>query len=397
MPRCRIVSISVLFAVWGGLTCAAWILVNLEGLRAGVRVKRLADFAPPDPARWPRLSVVVAACNEERTLASALSSLLAEDYPDLEIVLVNDRSTDGTGAVADALASRDARVRVIHVKHLPEGWLGKVHALHVGTAAARGEWILFTDADVHFRRGAARRAVALAIQRAIDHLAVAPEVRARGFWQQVATSAFATAFLLGTRAVDVERPGPRPFVGVGAFNLVRREAFDRTPGFEWLRMEVLDDVGLGMMLKLAGARASFALGLGEIAIDWYGSLLGMMRGFEKNMFGAIARYSYARAVAFVVFVAVFLPGPIVALAQPGSATVRALGAATALLVLANAAILRVRTRQPFATLLAAPFGFVLLAFFLVRSALICRRQGGIVWRGTFYPIAELRRGRRVRL
>jgi hypothetical protein len=160
---------------------------------------------------------------------------------------------------------------------------------------------------------------------------------------------------------------------------------------------VLDDVGLGMMLKRAGARAAFALGLGEIEIDWYGSLSAMMRGLEKNMFGAMARYSYARALAFILFVAIFLPGPIVALAQPGSAVVRGLGVATALLVIGNAAVLRVRTRRPFLSLVAAPTGFVALAVFLVRSALACRRQGGIVWRGTFYPVEELRRGLRVRL
>jgi hypothetical protein len=384
-------------ALWGGITSAAWILANLAGLRASLRVRRLGDFAPPDPARWPRLSVVVAACNEESTLEAALSSLLAEDYPDLEIVVVDDRSTDATGVVAHAVAARDPRVRVLRVERLPEGWLGKVHALHVGTAAASGSWLLFTDADVHFRRGALRLAVAHALDEGIDHLAVAPEVHAHGFWQDVATSAFATGFLLGTRAVDVESPGPRPFVGVGAFNLVRREAFDRTPGFVWLRMEVLDDVGLGMMLKASGARAAFALGLGQIEIDWYGSLRGMMRGLEKNMFGAFARYSYVRAAGILVAIALLLPGPVVALAQTGSALARWLGAATALLVLINATILSVRTRRPFLTLLLAPSGFAALALFLSRSAYVCGRQGGVIWRGTFYRLDELRRGQRVRL
>lgn len=397
MSGWRALSAEAWLAWWGGISAAAWILVNLAGLRAALRMRRLRDLAPPAPARWPRLTVVVAARDEEATLGAALASVLAADYPDLEVVVVNDRSSDATGAVAEALAARDPRVRAIHVDRLPEGWLGKVHALHVGTEAATGAWLLYTDADVHLGTGALRRAVGFALERGLDHFAVAPEVRVPGFWQEVATNAFATGFMLGTRAVDVERPGPTPFVGVGAFNLVRRAALDRTPGFAWLRMEVVDDIGLGMMLKHAGARASFALGLGEVEIEWYGSLRGMMRGLEKNMFGGFARYSYVRVLAILAFVAVFLPGPLVALLQPGSAVARGLGIATAALVLVSATVLKARTGRRLLPLLLAPAGFAALAWSLARSAYRCRRQGGVVWRGTFYPLARLREGLRVRL
>src|SRR5262249_16039509 len=152
----------------------------------------------------------------------------------------------------------------VHVRELPAGWLGKVHALDRGVAASSGAWILFTDADVHFAPGALSRAVAFAESRGIDHLAIAPELHARSLAQDVVSPAFASAYMIGTRAVDAERGSSRACVGVGAFNLVRREALDRTPGFSWLRLEVLDDVGLGLMLKNAGARSAFAIGLGGV-------------------------------------------------------------------------------------------------------------------------------------
>src|SRR6185369_2740694 len=105
-------------------------------------------------------SVVVPACNEARTIERALTSLLAQDYPDLEIVLVDDRSSDETGAIIEHLAASDRRISAIHVRELPAGWLGKVHALQRGLERARGELVLFTDADIHFAPGALRRAVA---------------------------------------------------------------------------------------------------------------------------------------------------------------------------------------------------------------------------------------------
>jgi glycosyltransferase involved in cell wall biosynthesis len=383
-------------AIWGGVTSLLWLAVSIFGLYTALRFVRFKDLAPREPERYPRLSVVIAACNEEEHLESALSSLLAQDYPDLEIVLVNDRSTDGTGRVVDALAARDSRILPIHVAELPEGWLGKVHAVHRGTLQATGEFLLFTDADVHFKQGALKKAVAHVVERGIDHFVVAPELVARNFWQEVAYNAFATGFMVGTRAVDVGREGSDAYVGVGAFNLVRRTAFDRTPGFEWLKMEVLDDVGLGLMLQRAGAKGGFTIGLGEVEVEWYASLRQMVRGLEKNAFGAYAMYQYPRLFAFLAFVALVLPGPVVALAQPYW-PVRAIGIAVVLVMLAAGLVLKKRTGRKIVPLLLGPLGFLVIAWTLIRSAYFCWKRGGIVWRGTLYPIAALRKGLRVRL
>ena len=387
----------VTLAIAAGALSAAWCAFLVHGLRTALTFRRFADLPAPPPASWPKLTVVVAACDEEETIGPALATLLAQDYPDLEIVVVDDRSKDATGRIADAAAKGDARLRVVHVRELPGGWLGKVHALDRGVAAATGDWLLFTDADVHFSTDALRRAIAHAEHARLDHLTVAPELLSPGFVEDMVNAAFVTAFMAGTRAVDVGRSGSKAFVGVGAFNLVRRSTFRRTPGFRWLKMEVLDDVGLGLMMKNAGGRSAFAIGIGDITITWYRSLTAMARGLEKNMFGAFCRYRTGRLVAIVLGAAVVLPAPLVALAIPPRPWLPLLGGAAIALVLANAMVLGARARRPWLPLALAPWGAAIFVVLVVRSAWRCLRDGGITWRGTRYPLRDLREGQRVKL
>lgn len=382
---------------WAALFNAAWIAAGAYGLWAALRFKTLRELDAPEPASWPRLSVVIAARDEGETIEAALTTLLASDYPDLEIVAVDDRSRDETGRILDRAGAADPRVRAVHVSTLPPGWLGKVHAMHRGVAAASGAFLLFTDADVHFAPGVLRRAVAHAEASGVDHLVVAPELLARGLVQDALSAAFVTSFLVGTRAVEVDRPGSKVYVGVGAFNLVRRAAFDRTPGFEWLKLEVLDDVGLGLMLKRAGAKARFAIGLGDVTILWYPSLRAMARGLEKNMFGAVCRYSLVRLAAFLAAGALFLPAPLVALALPPRPWMPLLGVASLALALVVAAILAARTRRSILPFVLAPAGGALFAALVARAAWRCVARGGILWRDTFYPLHALRAGQRVKL
>jgi glycosyltransferase involved in cell wall biosynthesis len=383
-------------AAWAALTSCAWIAAAIAGLRSLGRVRLLREIPSGAPEAWPRLSVILAARDEAACIGPALDSIRAQDYPDLEVVAVDDRSSDGTGAILDGIAAADPRVRSLRVRALPDGWLGKVHALERGVEAATGEWFLFTDADVHFGPGSLSRAMAHALRAGLDHLVVAPEVRSHSTLQEAANGAFAAAFLTGTRALHVSHPGSDAYVGVGGFNLVRRAAWEATPGFAWLRMEVLDDVGLARMLRDAGARRDFVLGLGDVSVDWYGSIPAMIRGLEKNFFGAVARYSAVRAAAVVLASVLFVVGPAVGLAA-GPPWVRLLaGLAIAAHVL-GAVFLRARFSRPLLPFLLMPAGALILAYALARSAWLCLRRGGIDWRGTFYPLEALRRGRRIDL
>jgi glycosyltransferase involved in cell wall biosynthesis len=385
----------IVFA-WGALASLTWCAVCLRhAVRVG-RVRLLADQTPL-AKQWPSLSVVIAACNEGDTIEPALASLLATDYPDLEVVIVDDRSTDATGEIVDRMARCDARIRAVHVKTLPDGWLGKVHALDAGVKAARGEWLLFTDADVHFEPATLRKAVARCQQEGLDHLTVLPDARSHSFSEEVVLDAVGELFMRSTRAALVGVPGSGAYAGVGAFNLVRRHAFDRTEGFSWLRMEVVDDVGLGLMLARSGARAGFAVGAGEVILHWYSSLHAMAQGLEKNMFGLYARFDYGRLVASMLVTWLVLVGatvPLVHRAVPWEWTLAAVAYAS---VVVYAVRVARRVRRPLLPLLLLPLGHLVVPLILLRSAVSCWRHDGIVWRGTTYSLAQLRAGQRVRL
>jgi glycosyltransferase involved in cell wall biosynthesis len=224
--------------------CALWV-VGLGYLIVSIkRLPVLREQHAPVPDVWPRLSVVIPACDEATSLESAVTTLLQQDYPDLEIILVDDRSTDGTAEIIERLAREDPRIRAVHVETLPQGWLGKVHALHCGVEQASGDWLLFTDADVHFAAGTLRRAVAFVLHQQVDHLTLIPRTIQKSFWLELAVNTFGLLFFITTRAASVNRPDSKAFVGIGAFNLVNARRFHRTAGFEWLRLEPGDDVGL---------------------------------------------------------------------------------------------------------------------------------------------------------
>ena len=182
------------------------------------RLRSLRDVAPARAC--PRLSIITAARNEARRIEVALTSLLRLDYPALEIIAVNDRSTDETGAILERLARQHARLTIKHISELPEGWLGKNYALHVGAAEASGTLLLFTDADVVFEPTTLRRAAALMELDALDHLAAIPDVKVPGIALNAFVAAFGVFFSLYARPWKARDARSRFHIGIGAFNLV---------------------------------------------------------------------------------------------------------------------------------------------------------------------------------
>jgi hypothetical protein len=378
---------------YAGIFCFLWCVFYLKALRDLVTVPILEQQEAPFPQDWPRLSVVVPACNEAKTLEAAALTLAEQDYPDLELVLVDDRSTDGTGAIMDAVAARHRHAQAVHVSELPEGWLGKVHALHLGTQRASGEWILYADADVHFGAGALRKAVALCMHREIHHLALMPRLRTSSFRMEVLIRAFALLFLQATRAADaVRKSSSGPAVGVGAFNLVHRPALEKIGGLEGIRMEVADDVGLGTLLRNSGASQYFAFGFNDLAVEIYGSLRAAFEGFEKNFFGAAARYSVLRMLMICVGIWALAFAPLVAVLPWAAPALRAAGIVCCGLTVATALVWQLRFKQCMLASCLAPVGQLILSLILLRSGFACLRQGGINWRGTTYPVGELKAG-----
>ncbi|HLJ57479.1 MAG TPA: glycosyltransferase family 2 protein, partial [Chthonomonadaceae bacterium] len=238
LPLLHTVITAAVFSAWSCALLLVW--------RNRPCYPRLATvhFTKGQLCSLPPLTIVVPACNEALTVGRAMRSLLALEYPDLEIIAVNDRSTDETGDILDCLAAGNKRLRVLHINRLPPGWLGKNHALHVGGLQARGDWILFTDADVVYQPDALERAVAYAAMTRTDHLVACPRCRGFDFWEKLFMSYFGLMFLLRVRPWEVEQPGRSAYFGFGAFNLVRTEAYRKSGGHDAMPMEVTDDTKL---------------------------------------------------------------------------------------------------------------------------------------------------------
>jgi len=375
------------------LASLGWCYLRGLGALGLARVPVLA-LAPLPAVPLPRLSVVIAALDEEETLEPALRSLLAQDYPGLEIVLVNDRSTDGTGALMEKIAAADPRVGVVHVSELPTGWLGKVNALREGHARCQGEYLLFTDADIHFAPGALRAALALAVAERLDHLALLPRLRCKGLMHSAFMQAASISFVRFSGAWRGLAGSKRP-IGVGAFNLVRRDAFAATEGFEWFCMEVVDDVALGALMRRSGGRCGFAYAPALLDVLIYPSIAATVRGVEKNLYSVIGRYSPVRVGLTLVAMLLIAFGPALVFALPGPSWLGLFPAAALVALVIEAGVARRRFGWSFPAGLLAPATDLVAAYALLQSAWACHRQGGIRWRGTLYPLAGLRAGRRV--
>jgi len=379
--------------LWYLLSAAAlvpWVVLLINGSKAVRAIPPLASFPDAFPeGEQQKLSVVVAARNEELHIEKALRSLAMQDHPDYEIIVVNDRSTDGTAEIVERLAAEfPDRVKPVHVTELPEGWLGKCNALHQGGEAAAGEYILFADADVEFQPSVLRRAHAYATREEADQLAVIPQNLVDSFWEMAMLNVFALCFMLGFPPHRAMQRNSGRFIGVGAFNMIRTSMYRRIQGHRFLRLQVLDDVGLGKLVKFSGGRVRVAWGHGQVRLRWYESLGHMIKGLEKNMFAATG-YSAVKTVAMVAGVVVMFLWPWIGVwVGPVGSRVVAVFALVLQIVTAGAAAKRAGFSVVHGLTTIAGAGLLITA--LVRSTVATLRNRGISWRDSYYPLKDLK-------
>jgi cellulose synthase/poly-beta-1,6-N-acetylglucosamine synthase-like glycosyltransferase len=348
------------------------------------------DGAPKK--KWPSVSVVVAARNEADGITEALASLLRLDYDALEVIVVNDRSTDQTADQVRRLAATDSRLRLIEVSELPSGWLGKNHALQVGFQAASGEWILFTDADVVFSPRALRKAIVFVERESLDHLALLMKAWSRSFIVDAFIAYFGLQFLLFVRPWEAKDPQKlHRYVGVGAFNLVRSSALQSVEGLGRIAMRPDDDVKLGKVLKQAGCRQDCLTAVKDLSVEWYPSLGACIRGLEKNMF---AGTDYRVSLVMVAVVAGLLVTvlPLYLLLSLSGALWWTVVLALVLEFVVSLVAAR-RMAKSLGSALLAPLTALLFSYIAARTTIKNLRDGGIYWRDTFYPLSELRKNR----
>jgi cellulose synthase/poly-beta-1,6-N-acetylglucosamine synthase-like glycosyltransferase len=387
--------ISTLHWIAGSILGGAWFSRIVD---AALGVPKIPDLAKPEWDRLPadgapRVSIIVPACNEEESIAETLRRLLALEYPNYEVIAVNDRSTDRTGKLMDQVAASPqaaGRLRILHVTELPKGWLGKPHAMWTAAREATGAWLLFTDADVLFRRDALRRAIAYAEAEPADHVIVFPTMIMETPGERMMIAFFQALFVFGHRPWKVADPEASDHMGVGAFNMVRRRVYDAIGTYEALRMEVLDDMKLGKVVKNAGFAQRNVFCENLISIRWAKGALGVVRNLTKNFF-AVLSYQWWRTIASIVGLAFLnlMPFLGVWLAAGWSRVPYLVALISMFLIYYGMSGL---SGVPAYYFFLHPVSTLLFVYTLLRSMVHTLRQGGVMWRGTLYPLEELRKG-----
>ncbi len=339
------------------------------------------------PERCPLVSIIVPARNEERAIERTVLAFLAQDYSDFEVIVVDDRSSDATGAILDRIAPSDPRLIVVHGDEPPDGWLGKPWAMHEGSQRARGELLLFVDADVDYAPGALAAAVGHMQASGDDMTFLFPHFEMRGFWENAVMpilpmSPFSFPLWLGERF-------PMTWLGVGGGtgNLIRRTAYDAVDGFAALRDAVIDDVGLAHHVRRSGFRTGLARTDRFISVRMYHGLGEIVRGFTKNLFTALGR-SYAAVAIVLVFFAVLhlLPYPFALMGiRPAMATL-------GLIVLSRVVFFTALRYPLWSAILLHPFATLAWLWITLRSTWLTGIRGKLAWRGRTYDTSRTRFG-----
>lgn len=390
------------FIVLSWIQALVWLwhaAVALRGLATLPDLSRMDGDTQPAlrGGDGPDLSVIVPACNEEKSIEATLRSLLGSTGLRLEIIAVDDRSTDETGTRMDAVSAENPasggphRLRVMHISELPVGWLGKPHAMAMGAREATAPWVLFTDGDVIFKPMTLELALRHAQAEKADHLVVVPTVILKT-WGEAAMLAMMNMVGGWTiRLWKVADPRARDSIGVGAFNLVRRNVYESVGGFEAMRMEVLDDLRLGWLVKSGGYAQRVAVGPQLVRIRWLQGALGVVHLAEKNGF-AVYRYRVGVTLLVSLVLALQIVWPLLAIALGGWAM--AAGLLTYVAIgLTYRANRRAVLASPWLAVLFAP-AMAVVIFALLRSMVLALVRDGVEWRGTRYPLEELRRNAR---
>jgi len=381
----------------GTILALAWFSRIID---AAIGMPKVANITTPEWNRNPvaasgdpLVSIIVPARNEERDIEQSLARLLELDYDNYEVIAVNDRSTDRTGEIMESVAARPAahgRLRVIHHRELPAGWLGKTHAMWTAANEAKGKWLLFTDADVQFKPDSVRRALAYAEAENADHVVLFPQMIMKRPGEFMMIAFFQTMFVFGHRPWKVADPKSKDHMGVGAFNMIRRSTYDAVGTYEALRMEVLDDMKLGKVVKNAGFAQRNVFGEDLISIRWARGARGVVENLTKNFF-AVLSFQWWRTLISAFGLAFLNLMPFLGLwLAPGWERLP-YGIALGSMFLIYLGM-SWRSGVPAYYFLLHPVSTALFVYTLLLSMCHALWNDGIIWRGTRYPLEELRKG-----
>jgi glycosyltransferase involved in cell wall biosynthesis len=388
-----VVLLARLALVVATLLCVGWIVVLAHVWRTIGALRRLPSSAPGDDR--PKVSAVVAARNEAASIEEGVRSLLAQEGIDLEVIVVDDGSEDGTHDILSRIAKDDPRLKVMKSERVPPGWVAKNYAVELGQGRARGDWLLFTDADVVHGPRAVYNAVATMERERLDHLAVAPRLEAGSLVEALVLPLF--VLLCQVRFLDprAARPDSGTGTGIGAFNLVRADAYRLRGTHARIRGSMIDDRALGRMMREDGGRGSVMRAVAQVRLRPYRSLRDLYVGVRKSVLATFGNSALLTLVMGVVLVAAAVaPLFLVVLGLPlwlaGEAP-WVVGPAALAVVLPMIGLLKARTMirfEPLAALLF-PVGALVIAASALHAAFVFGTKGTVEWRGRFYTRRDL--------
>jgi len=360
--------------IWIGVI--AYISIGLNSIKQ-LKNQPLANNQPP-------LAIVVAVRNEEEDLEKALQSLCNINYTNHRLIVVNDRSTDRT---AEILARfNHPKLTIITIDTLPDGWLGKNNALYQGYKNSTEEWILFTDADVEFHPDAISRAFGFVEERNLDHLSIMFDARSRSMLLNSVLPTFMMMLMMVIRPWDAKRPRRSGSIGVGAFNLIKRAAYERAGTHVKIRLRPDDDLKLGRNIKRAGLRQDALKGKDYICLEWYKNVGQFINGLMKNSF-LVGNYNVFRSIADILATLFLVALPLPLMFVFGDTNIRLMAG---LILVIQIGFMGIITTNKWWCALMISFSGFLMAYIVARSTFITLKQGGIYWRDSFYSLAMLK-------
>jgi glycosyltransferase involved in cell wall biosynthesis len=354
-------------------------------------IQTVQPLSAVDPkANDEKVSVIIAARNEEESVEMTIQSLLNQTHRELELIVVNDRSTDATGFIIEKLAEQHQRIIPIHIETLPSGWLGKNHALYKGYQVATGPYLLFADADIIFQSNTISKALTFMKKQKVDHVTIAPDMQAKGFWLQAFISYFLYGFSVFKRPWTANHDHSRKGgMGIGAFNLIKRDVYEKIGTHEAIKNRPDDDLKLGQEIKHNGYKQRFLSGVGQLWVEWYPSLREAIKGLEKNTFAGL---NYSLLVTLFAITSILISHflPIITLFS-SDPSVQIMSALYLIIFLTLYAVIIVKmTSYSLWKLVVYPITTTIFLYSTIRAVAKTYIKGGIEWRGTFYSLKELR-------
>lgn len=369
-----------------------WVVPALLARRVRT-TPRLRDVPDQPPANPPRVSIILPARNEAAHIEACVGSIRQSTWPNLELIVVDDHSTDGTGALARTAAADDPRIRVVEAPDLPPGWFGKQWACQSGAAHATGDLLLFTDADTRHARDLVTRSVMLREQRGAELFSVAGRQDMETVWEQAVQPSVYTLILVRYGgAAHLERAAhPRDVVANGQCFLMSRAMYDRLGGHAAVRGYVVEDLMMAQAVLTAGGVVSMGLGIQQLRTRMYDGLGPLMKGWGKNLFAggrhAMWGGAFGRRVVYPLLLLAFpfaILGPFLSIALGaviGSTAWLAFGLAASLAVLLAFGIANWINDDPIWRAVYAPLGGAVLFVICLQAIL---RGNRVEWKGREY-------------